>query len=151
VAVEAETAAPLDTEEAGQAEAKQEPEAVAEELPQEEETLYRGEVVLLIPAGADEQWMFELRRCVSSTPGLRIRAESGEGERTTAVNLLLDRPLALVSVLRQLPDVQAIVDTPIEEGVKQGRRARWLSRDDSLRRALTVELQGDSAGQASRA
>ena len=85
------------------------PEGVGPEESAEEP--YEGDVTLIIPSGVTQSWMRKLRQRLLDTPGVYIRLESGGDTDGTIVNLLLDRPVNLLSVLREMPSVRTVLTT----------------------------------------
>ena len=88
----------------------------------DDDSKYSGEVLVAIPKGGDESWMQELRQRVRNLPGARIKAESGMDDNTTIVTLSLDEPVALRSVLQEMPYVEKVVGGRVHnESADKGR------------------------------
>ena len=107
---------------------------------------YSGEVVVEIPAGADEAWMQELRQRAHELPGVHIRAESGMNDKTTAVTLSLEEPVELLPMLREMPKVSRVVDDGAKEDSSGKSRFNLLQKVPKKQKqtAITVELDMDS-------
>ncbi len=75
----------------------------------EKDFLYSGEITLLIPKGARQSWMRQLRQRLLITPDVYIRLESGGDDSETMITVLLSAPVALASVLLEVPSVKRVV------------------------------------------
>ena len=107
---------------------------------------YSGEVVVAIPAGADEAWMQKLRQLTLELPGAHIRAESGMDDKTTLVTLSLGEPVALLPMLRTMPKVSRVVDDQDREESSGRSRFNLLQKVPKKQKQPTimVELDMDS-------
>ncbi len=107
---------------------------------------YSGEVTLIIPAGADELWMQELRQRTLELPGAHIRAESGVDEKTTVVTLALDEPVAILPILRSMPKVSRVVEDQAKEESSGKSRFNLLQKVPKKvkQQTITIELDMDS-------
>ncbi|UCB43106.1 MAG: hypothetical protein JSV77_00200 [Dehalococcoidales bacterium] len=120
--------------------------ALADE-PGDDNHQYSGEVVLAIPAGANESWMQELRQRTLELPGVHIRAESGMDEKTTLVTLSLGEPVALLPILRAMPKVSRVVEDQAKEESSSKSRFNLLQKVPKKQKqpTITVELNMDSS------
>jgi F0F1-type ATP synthase membrane subunit b/b' len=120
-------------------------EAAADE-PYDDNHRYSGEVMLTIPAGADESWMQELRQRTLELPGAHIRAESGVDEKTTVVTLSLDEPVILLPILRSMPKVNRVVEDQAKEESSAKSRFNLLQKVPKKvkQQTITIELDMDS-------
>ncbi|HEY33107.1 MAG TPA: hypothetical protein G4O10_08390 [Dehalococcoidia bacterium] len=120
-------------------------EAPADE-PGDDNHRYSGEVVVSIPAGADESWMRELRQRTLELPGVHIRAESGTDDKTTLVTLSLGEPVALLPMLQAMPKVSRVVEDQAKEESSGKSRFNLLQKAPKKQKqpTITVELDTDS-------
>jgi len=114
--------------------------------PDDNNPQYNGEVVVAIPAGADEAWMHELRQRTLELPGVHIRAESGMDDKTTVVTLSLEEPVELLPMLREMPKVSRVVDDGVKEDSSGKSRFNLLQKMPKKQKqpTITVELDMDS-------
>jgi F0F1-type ATP synthase membrane subunit b/b' len=120
-------------------------EAIADEL-RDDDHQYSGEVMVTIPAGADESWMQKLRQRTLELPGAHIRAESGVDEKTTVITLSLGQPVALLPILKSMPKVSRVVgDQDKDESSGKSRFNLLQKVPKKIRQqTITIELDMDS-------
>ncbi|MFC1988157.1 hypothetical protein ACFLVH_06465 [Chloroflexota bacterium] len=71
---------------------------------------YSGEVMLEIPQGIGQAWIRRLRQRLNITPGVHIQLEAGNGNGGSIITLLLDEPIALASILLEMPSVKEVIE-----------------------------------------
>jgi len=72
--------------------------------------LYSGKVTLLIPREAKRSWIQQLRERLASNPGIHILLEAGTNTNMNIMILSLDKPVPLTSILREMPNVERVVE-----------------------------------------
>ena len=72
--------------------------------------MYSGEVILEIPQGIGQAWIRQLRQRLNTTPGVHIQLEAGNGKGGSMVTLLMDKPIALASILLEMPSVKEVIE-----------------------------------------
>ena len=85
--------------------------------------LYSGKVTLLIPREAKRSWIQQLREQLSSNPGIHILLEAGTNTNMNIMILSLDKPVPLTSILREMPNVERVVEEDREMRESSGELA----------------------------
>jgi len=98
-------------------------------------TLYSGKVTLTIPRPAGMVWMSQLRQRLLNSPGVRILLQAGSDKSESILNLSLDEPIPLTSILLEMPNVERLV----EKNSKTAKSSEHLSK--ILKHNLPKELQ----------
>ena len=121
-------------------------EAYASALEEDNFCLYSGEVTLVIPQGTGQSWMRQLRQQLISIPGVHIQLESGTNVGGNMVTLLLDEPVALPSVLLEMPNVKKVIKSQNDEEPSEGSAYRQGHSipGDQQQTTLTIELNEDA-------
>jgi len=85
---------------------------LTEAAPQEEEpaALYQGEVVLVVSQPVGETWLRSLEKRLAAYPEVRVLSTIGALGEATRIAILLERPMPLAEVLRNIPDIEGIVE-----------------------------------------
>jgi len=108
--------------------------------------LYNGEATLVIPQGARQSWMRQLRQRLLSIPGLCINLEVGSDIRGTMMTLSLDEPVALTSLLLEMPNVKDVMESQSGHEALDGvvLRQRHRAPSNLKRPMLTLALEEDA-------
>lgn len=108
--------------------------------------LYSGEVILTIPPGVGQSWVRQLEQRLCRNPGVRIPLVGGSDRGGIIMNLSLDEPIALTSILLQMPNVDRVVEDQQVKKYSAGL-ARILGHrppEDTQRTTLMVVLNKPS-------
>lgn len=81
-------------------------------------SLYSGKLTLAIPR-ATASWTQQLRERLRNTPGIRILVEVGNIQGENIIGLSLDEPVALTSILLEMPNVERVVEKDPKAGLKR--------------------------------
>jgi len=113
---------------------------------EDNDRLHSGEVILKIPQRAGQLWMRQLRQRLLSVPGVDILLESGGDMGETMVTLSLDKPVALSSVLLEIPNVKRVIDSRNGEKSPEGLAQAQNDSvpENSQRTTLMIVLNGDT-------
>ncbi len=116
-------------------------------IPEEDNyRLYSGEVILKIPQRAGQLWIRQLRQRLLSVPGVEIRLESGGDMGETIMTLSLDKPVALSSILLEIPNMKRVIDSQNGEKSPEGltQIQNHSVPENSQRTTLTIVLNEDT-------
>ncbi len=72
--------------------------------------LYSGSVRVIIPRGVKETWMQQFQDRISQMPGVRIQGESERDKERIEVTLSLEKPIELLPLLQELPNVRKVME-----------------------------------------
>ena len=113
---------------------------------EDNDRLHSGEVILKIPQRAGQLWMRQLRQRLISVPGVDILLESGGDMGETMVTLSLDKPVALSSILLEIPNVKRVIDSWNGEKSPEGsaQTQNDSAPENSQRTTLMIVLNGDT-------
>ncbi len=108
--------------------------------------LHSGQVILKIPQRAGQLWMRQLQQRLLSVPGVDILLESGGDMGETMVTLSLDKPVALSSVLLEIPNVKRVIDSLNGEKSPEGLAQTQNDSvpENSQRTTLMIVLNEDT-------
>jgi len=92
-------------------------------LKQDSRTLYTGEVDLTVAKPVDPKMVTKLYNYLQTTSEIKFIRTSGSWERGTTVTVLLDKPIALISVLStKIPEAEITPEQPERDGFARGKR-----------------------------
>lgn len=72
---------------------------------------YRGSVKVIIPRGVKATWMQQFQDRISQIPGVRIQGESERDKERIEVTLSLEKPVEILPLLQELPNVRKVMET----------------------------------------
>lgn len=90
--------------------------------------LYQGSVRIIIPRGVKTTWMQQFQDRISQVPGVRIQGESERDKDRIEVTLSLEKPVEILPLLQELPNVRKIMEawnageSPEERGSGQSHQ-----------------------------
>ncbi|UCB43107.1 MAG: hypothetical protein JSV77_00205 [Dehalococcoidales bacterium] len=102
------------------------------ELVEAADSLYSGSVRVIIPRGVKETWMHQFQERMSQAPGVSIQEEFQSNKERIEVTLSLDKPIALIPMLRELPNVRKVMEAWNAGGPPEERgsgRVHQVSKD----------------------
>ena len=80
------------------------------ELVEAADGLYSGSVRVIIPRSVKETWMQQFLDRISQAPGVKIQGESERDEERIEVTLSLEKPVELLPLLQELPNVRKVME-----------------------------------------
>jgi len=113
-------------------------EALATAPKESDPDLYSGEVTLVIPHGARQSWMQQLRQQLLNIPGVYIRVEAGSNTGGTMMALSLNEPIALPSLLQEMQNVKNVIEIQSGQGPSVPKNLQ--------RPTLAIALDEDAIG-----
>jgi len=102
------------------------------ELVEATDAPYSGSIRVIIPRGTKETWMQQFQDRMSRIPGVRIQGESERDNERIEVTLSLEKPVEILPLLQELPNVRKVMEawnsngSPEERGAGQ---AHQVSKD----------------------
>ena len=94
------------------------------QLERDGQTLYTGEVELVIAKPVDPKMMSKLYNYLQTAPELKVVHTSGSWDRGTTIRVVLDKPLTLISMISsQIPEVEATPELPGKDAFVKGGEA----------------------------
>jgi len=75
-------------------------------LPQGDSLLFDGEIEVVMAPPVDPVQLIRFRRNLQDTPQLKISRTSGSWNGGTIITVLIDKPLPLIDMLKEIPDVE---------------------------------------------
>ncbi len=114
--------------------------------------MYSGEVILEIPQGIGQAWIRQLRQRLNTTPGVHIQLEAGNGKGGSMVTLLLDKPIALASILLEMPSVKEVIEGQKTAGLSDSLTygQKHSNPGDRQQTILTLVLNKDTTDLPAR-
>lgn len=108
--------------------------------PREGEQYSSGSVAIVVPEDADALWIRQLRQRMLVTPGVHILRETGGDDRALSIDLHLDEPMELISMLQRMPNVKGVVKSHPGNGAnRQGGQGE--DEDPARPTVLTMVLR----------
>jgi vacuolar-type H+-ATPase subunit E/Vma4 len=104
--------------------------------------LYRGSVRVIIPRGVKETWMQQFRDRISHMPGVRIQGESERDKERIEVTLSLEKPIEILPLLQELPNVRKVMEAWNSGGSPEKRGSGQVQQvsEDSGEVALILQF-----------
>lgn len=112
------------------------PDSAGTDMVEATEGLYSGSVTVIIPRGVQDTWMQQFRNRLSRTAGVKIQGEAERDKERIEVALSLDKPIELLPLLQDLPNVRKVMEawntgTP-PEGWGPGRVNRASRKSEEV-------------------
>ena len=106
-------------------------------------SLYSGEVTLTIPQPVEASWMSQLRQRLGNSPGVHILLQAGSDTGGSIMNLSLDEPIALSSILLEMPNVERVLEENHKVEASVGGLPKTLTYrlPKELQQTIPEELQ----------
>jgi len=101
--------------------------------------LYSGEVILIIPLEFGQSWLQQLMNRLHDLSGLRTLVVGGTDAGRTSINLWLDEPIALTSILHEMPNVERVVDE--QQAEQSPGYSAWMSGNRWLQKPRRPTLR----------
>ncbi len=93
------------------------------QLEQDSQTLYAGDVELVIDRPVDPKMMSKLHNYLQTTPEVKLSHTSGSWDRGTTMTIVLDKPIPLISVLSsKIPEAKATPERPDKNSSGKGKK-----------------------------
>jgi len=87
------------------------PELMDGEMAEAADGFYRGSVRVIIPRGVKATWMQQFQDRISQIPGVRIQGQSERDKERIEVTLSLEKPVEILPLLQELPNVRKVMET----------------------------------------
>ena len=92
-------------------------------LKKDSHSLYTGEVELTVAKPVDPKMVSKLYNYLQTTSEIKFVRTSGSWERGTTVTVVLDKPIALMSVLSaKIPEAEITPERPEKDGFVRGKK-----------------------------
>ena len=125
-----------DSTKSGEGKSSDAPDSADTDMVEAIEGLYSGTVKVIIPRSVQDTWMQQFRNHLSQTSGVQIKGEAERDKERIEVLLSLDKPIELLPLLQDLPNVRKVMEawntgTP-PEGWGPGRASRVSKKSDEV-------------------
>ena len=88
-----------------------------------DQTLYTGEIELIIASPVDPKVMAKLFAYLQTTPEVKLVHSTGSLERGTTITVALDKPVPIISALSsRLPEVEPVVERNDKDSPTKGKK-----------------------------
>ncbi len=118
-------------------------ERVEESMPLtlDSEALYTGEVELIIGTPVELKAVSRLYDHLQKIPELRILYTRGSWDRGTTISVVLEKPMPLINILSETPDVEVTAKLPEKDSVATGRTTPLLRGGDKIVKRIELILK----------
>jgi hypothetical protein len=90
------------------------------------QAIYDGEVELFIPVPVELKMVSKLYNYLLTIPELKILHTRGSWDRGTAITVVLDKPMPLISIISKIPEVEVTPELPQKDSLIKGRPGSLL-------------------------
>ena len=90
------------------------------------QAIYNGEVELFIPVPVELKMVSKLYNYLQTIPELKVLHTRGSWDRGTAITVVLDKPMPLISIILKIPGVEVTPELPQKDSLIKGRPGSLL-------------------------
>jgi len=105
------------------------------------QALYTGEVELAIAMPVELKMVSKLYNYLQTIPEIKILRTTGSWDRGTAIAVVLDKPIPLISIISKIPDVEVIPELSQKDSSVKGTSRSLLRAEGKGVRRITLTLK----------
>jgi len=94
--------------------------------PGDSQTLYTGEVELAIAIPVELKMLSKLYNYLQTIPDMKILRTAGSWDRGTTITVVADKPIPLISIISEIPDVEVIAELSQKDSSVKGASSSRL-------------------------
>ncbi len=111
------------------------------QLKQNGQSLYAGEVELIIAVPVELKSVSKLNSYLQTVPDLRILYTRGSWDRGTTITVVLEKSMPLISILSETPGVEVIPELLEQDGLKTGKSSLLMGRGGKGVKRIKLNLK----------